>query len=49
MIYLRALRYQLPLMRGEDVLAVQLRLRELRIDAVGQPDGMFGRQTDTHF
>jgi len=47
MIYLRALRYQLPLMRGEDVLAIQLRLRELGIDAVGQPDGMFGRQSDT--
>jgi hypothetical protein len=47
MIYSRALRYQLPLMRGEDVLAVQLRLRQLGLDAVGQPDGMFGRQTDT--
>ncbi len=47
MIYSRALRYQLPLMRGEDVLAMQLRLRQLGVDAVGQPDGMFGRQTDT--
>ena len=46
MIYSRALRYQLPLMRGEDVLAMQLRLRQLGVDAVGQPDGMFGRQTD---
>jgi hypothetical protein len=46
MIYSRALRYQLPLMRGEDVLAMQLRLRQLGLDAVGQPDGMFGRQTD---
>lgn len=46
MIYSHALRYQLPLMRGEDVLAVQLRLRQCGIDVVGQPDGMFGRQTD---
>jgi peptidoglycan hydrolase-like protein with peptidoglycan-binding domain len=46
MIYTRALRYQLPLARGEDVLALQLRLRALGFDAVGQPDGMFGRQTD---
>ncbi len=46
MIYSRALRYQLPLMRGEDALAVQLRLRQLGLLEVGQPDGLFGRRTD---
>lgn len=46
MIYSRAMRYQLPLVRGEDVLAVQLRLRQLGLTMVGQPDGLFGRQTD---
>lgn len=46
MIYSRALRYQLPLMRGEDVLAIQLRLRQLGVADVGHTDGMFGRQTD---
>src|SRR5260221_8192429 len=46
MIYSRALRYKLPLMRGEDVLAVQLRLRQLNIAGVGHSDGMFGRLTE---
>ena len=33
-------------MRGEDVLKLQLRLQELNYGAVGQPDGLFGHQTD---
>lgn len=46
MIYTRALRYQLPLARGEDVLAVQLRLQQLGLTGMGQPDGKFGHLTD---
>ncbi len=46
MPYTRALNYKLPFVRGEDVLAVQLRLRELGFAAVSQPDGVFGARTD---
>jgi hypothetical protein len=46
MNFTRALRYQFPLFRGEDVLTVQLRLRNLNIAAVGQPDGIFGAGTE---
>jgi hypothetical protein len=45
--YERALVYRTPLLRGEDVLAVQLRLRDLEFPSVGQPDGWFGRKTET--
>jgi putative peptidoglycan binding protein/transglycosylase-like protein with SLT domain len=42
----RALRWKLPLMRGQDVLRVQRQLRELGFTAVGQPDGLFGPATE---
>ena len=45
--YTRALKYRLPLMRGEDVLKLQMRLRELGDATVGQPDGLFGGRTET--
>ena len=45
--YTRALRYQLPLISGNDCIALQLRLRELGYAEVGQPDGIFGARTDT--
>jgi hypothetical protein len=46
MPYTRALSYRFPLIRGEDVLAVQVRLRELGYAMVGQFDGMFGGRTE---
>ena len=46
MPYTRALKYAFPLMSGDDVLFLQKRLMELRLSAVGQPDGIFGPQTD---
>lgn len=45
MTYSRALSYRFPLVRGEDVLAAQRRLRDLGY-AVGQIDGMFGDRTE---
>lgn len=42
----RTLAWTLPLMRGQDVLRVQRRLRELGFTAVGQPDGLFGPATE---
>ena len=42
----RSLRYQLPLMRGNDVLAVQRSLRRQGFASVGQPDGLFGAATE---
>ena len=42
----RALAWTLPMMRGQDVLRVQRRLRELGFTAVGQPDGLFGPATE---
>ncbi|MBI1925582.1 peptidoglycan-binding protein [Candidatus Poribacteria bacterium] len=44
--YTRALKYRLPLIRGEDVLALQRKLRELGYATVGQPDGLFGPRTE---
>jgi hypothetical protein len=44
--YTRALSYRIPLVRGEDVLAVQLRLQELGYTMVGRPDGLFGAKTE---
>jgi hypothetical protein len=44
--FTRSLRYELPLMRGVDVLAVQRRLRRLGFASVGQPDGLFGAATE---
>ncbi len=43
--YTRALAYRFPLIRGEDVLALQLRLRELGF-RVAQPDGVVGPLTE---
>jgi uncharacterized protein (TIGR02594 family) len=44
--FTRSLRWKLPLMRGQDVLRVQRRLRTLGFTAVGQPDGLFGPATE---
>lgn len=44
--FTRSLRYELPLMRGLDVLAVQRRLRQQGFASVGQPDGLFGAATE---
>jgi Putative peptidoglycan binding domain/Transglycosylase SLT domain len=44
--FTRALRWKLPLMRGQDVLRVQRRLLDLGFTAVGQPDGLFGPATE---
>jgi len=46
MPYTRALKYRFPLAVGEDVLAVQSRLRQIGL-STGQPDGVFGPQTET--
>jgi hypothetical protein len=35
-----------PLMSGEDVFALQQRLREVGLSVTGQPDAIFGPQTD---
>ena len=35
-----------PVMRGDDVLALQKRLQELGYTEVGEPDGVFGKMTD---
>lgn len=45
MSFTRALKYQLPMMRGQDVLDLQLRLKQLNYDATGHPDGLFGPRT----
>ncbi len=45
MSYTRALKFTLPMMRGEDVLDLQLQLRRLGHEQTGQPDGLFGRRT----
>ena len=44
MFYTRLLKYELPLVRGEDVVAVQNQLRELGM-ATGEPDGIYGPRT----
>ena len=43
--YIRGLAYKLPVMRGEDVLAVQLQLIKLGYDV--HPDGLFDARTKT--
>lgn len=45
MLYTRLLQYRLPLVRGEDVMAVQKRLRELNFSA-GAADGIYGPRTE---
>ncbi|MDQ3829968.1 MAG: peptidoglycan-binding protein [Candidatus Tectomicrobia bacterium] len=44
--FTRALRWKLPLTRGQDVLRVQRRLLHLGFTAVGQADGLFGPATE---
>jgi hypothetical protein len=44
--YARALRYRFPLDRGEDVLQVQQRLKQLGYAETGQPDGLYGVRTE---
>ena len=45
MAFSRPLKFQLPMLRGRDVLEVQLRLKALQIHNIGQPDGLFGAKT----
>ncbi len=45
MAYTRALKYQLPFLRGEDVLELQRRLHQLSFVQAGQVDGIFGAKT----
>ncbi len=45
MPYTRALKYHFPLMRGDDVLAVQRRLREIKQSPSLNPDGLYGAET----
>jgi len=44
MVYTRLLQYRLPLVRGEDVVAVQDQLLKLGF-ATGEPDGVYGPRT----
>jgi hypothetical protein len=44
--FTRALRWKLPLARGQDVLRVQRRLFDLGFTAVSQADGLFGPATE---
>ena len=46
MPFTRNLKLAQPMMRGEDVEAVQERLLELDFDEVGRADGVFGRDTE---
>jgi peptidoglycan hydrolase-like protein with peptidoglycan-binding domain len=46
MSYTRALKYTFPLISGEDVFQLQQRLLDLGLNTVGQPDGIFGPQSD---
>jgi hypothetical protein len=46
MKFSRYLKYQIPLMRGTDVLLLQRRLSELGYRMVGTPDGIFGAGTE---
>ncbi|KAA0221859.1 hypothetical protein EDS67_27715 [candidate division KSB1 bacterium] len=45
--YTRLLSYQTPLLRGDDVQALQQRLLDLGYTMVGIADGYFGRATDS--
>lgn len=44
--YIRALTYRFPLLRGDDVIALQRRLKALGFDKGGQIDGLFGPRTE---
>ena len=44
--FTRALKWTRPAMRGEDVRAVQEALRALGFSVVGEPDGVFGGNTE---
>jgi len=46
MTFTRSLKYMFPVMSGEDVLLLQRRLVETGLAITGQPDGVFGPQTD---
>ncbi|TCO75786.1 transglycosylase-like protein with SLT domain [Plasticicumulans lactativorans] len=46
MAYTRVLKYRLPMLRGNDVLELQLALRALGLYQSGQPDGLFGMRSD---
>jgi hypothetical protein len=46
MTFTRSLKYLFPIMSGEDVFLLQQRLLELGLSITGQPDGIFGPQTD---
>jgi hypothetical protein len=46
MSYTRALKYTFPLISGEDVIQLQQRLLDIGLNIVGQPDGIFGPQSD---
>ncbi len=46
MTFTRSLKYMFPIMSGEDVFLLQQRLLELGLSITGQPDGIFGPQTD---
>lgn len=46
MSFTRALKFQMPMMRGQDVLDMQLRLKKLNMHGLGQPDGLYGAATD---
>jgi hypothetical protein len=46
MPYTRAMKYTFPIMSGEDVFLLQQQLLKQGLSVVGQPDGIFGPQTD---
>ena len=46
MTFTRSLKYTFPLMSGEDVLLLQQRLVGIGLSITGQPDGIFGPQTE---
>jgi peptidoglycan hydrolase-like protein with peptidoglycan-binding domain len=46
MSYTRALKYTFPLISGEDVIQLQQRLLDIGLNIIGQPDGIFGPQSD---
>lgn len=46
MTFTRSLKYTFPIMSGEDVLVLQQRLVGIGLAVTGQPDGIFGPQTD---
>lgn len=46
MTFTRSLKFMYPIMSGEDVLLLQRRLVETGLTVTGQPDGIFGPQTD---